>query len=145
MPKANAFDKEGFLRDLSDWTEDIAQQIAEQEKIVLSENHWELVYLARKYHQSFEKSPEMRPLGDPRYLETHQKCSQMPQNDPKCTKLFFKMTQNEVFGCQDGFFGAPGGPTDGFWSRGPVFWGPGPSSGGPGPSFGVFGTPEDRL
>lgn len=56
------FDQEGFLLDLQQWSETIAIQIAQQENITLSEAHWQLLYLAREYHQAFDISPEMRPF-----------------------------------------------------------------------------------
>lgn len=58
----NAFDPEGFLRDLGDWTPEIAQQIAEGENIRLTPAHWEILELLRAYYQRFDSSPAMRPL-----------------------------------------------------------------------------------
>ncbi len=57
-----AFDKLGFLRNLDDWTPEVAQQLATREGITLSEQHWELVYLIREYYREFDSSPAMRPL-----------------------------------------------------------------------------------
>ncbi len=59
---ASAFDKEGFLRDLSDWSPAVAEQIAAREKIVLSEEHWEIIELLRQYYLAYDASPAMRPL-----------------------------------------------------------------------------------
>ncbi|MCL4106550.1 UNVERIFIED_CONTAM: hypothetical protein GTU68_009684, partial [Idotea baltica] len=56
------FDKEGFLRDLEDWSIEIATQIAAGEGIQLTEPHWELIHLIRQYYQEFDSSPSMRPL-----------------------------------------------------------------------------------
>lgn len=55
-------DKEGFLIDLSEWNETIAQAIAEQDEINLSEAHWEIIYLVRDFYQTFQISPSMRAL-----------------------------------------------------------------------------------
>ena len=57
-----SFDKQGFLRNLGDWTPEVASQIAAAEGIVLGEQHWELVYLIRAYYKEFDSSPAMRPL-----------------------------------------------------------------------------------
>lgn len=62
MLTANAFDKEGFLRDLSDWSPAIARQIAAAEGLELSAAHWEIVNLLRQYYAEFDASPAMRPL-----------------------------------------------------------------------------------
>lgn len=56
------FDKEGFLVELSDWTPDIAMQIAKNEAIDLTKAHWEIIELVRKFHQEYDTSPSMRAL-----------------------------------------------------------------------------------
>lgn len=56
------FDKEGFLRDLDDWTPEVAEQIAGSEGIALSEAHWEIIDLLREYYRRFEASPANRAL-----------------------------------------------------------------------------------
>ena len=58
----SAFDKLGFLRTVSDWTPEVAEQIAVTEGITLSDQHWELISLIRQYYAEFDSSPAMRPL-----------------------------------------------------------------------------------
>ena len=62
MLPASAFDKEGFLRKLSDWEPAVAEQVASAEDLVLTPAHWEIVQLLREYYQEFDSSPAMRPL-----------------------------------------------------------------------------------
>jgi tRNA 2-thiouridine synthesizing protein E len=62
MLAANAFDKEGFLRKLSDWNPQVAEQIAIAEDLVLSDAHWEIIHLLRTYYQEYDSSPAMRAL-----------------------------------------------------------------------------------
>ena len=62
MLPASAFDKEGFLRSLEDWTPEIAEQIAAREQLALTDAHWELIRLLRDYYREFDSSPAMRPL-----------------------------------------------------------------------------------
>jgi tRNA 2-thiouridine synthesizing protein E len=57
-----AFDKEGFLRHLQDWTPEVAEQIAAAEGIELGAAHWEVIELLRDYYREFDASPAMRPL-----------------------------------------------------------------------------------
>lgn len=59
---ASAFDKEGFLRDLSHWNRAVAGQVALAEGIDLTKNHWEVLLLLREYYQEFDSSPAMRAL-----------------------------------------------------------------------------------
>ena len=62
MLPPGAFDAEGFLRQLDDWTPDVARQIAAAEKIELTEAHWEVLNLLREYYREYDSSPAMRPL-----------------------------------------------------------------------------------
>lgn len=62
MLPASAFDKEGFLRKLSDWEPAVAEQVASAEGLRLTPAHWEIVQLLREYYQEFDASPAMRPL-----------------------------------------------------------------------------------
>lgn len=55
-------DEEGYLRNLQDWNEDVADQLAENESLELTEAHWELIWVIREFYQDFEHSPAMRPL-----------------------------------------------------------------------------------
>ena len=61
LPPA-AFDREGFLRKLDQWTPDVARQIANAEQLELTAGHWELIELLRQYYREFDSSPAMRPL-----------------------------------------------------------------------------------
>lgn len=58
----DAFDKEGFLRQLQDWTPAVAGQIAASEHIELTADHWEVIELLRRYYHEFDASPAMRAL-----------------------------------------------------------------------------------
>jgi tRNA 2-thiouridine synthesizing protein E len=62
MLHSSAFDKEGFLRNLSDWNTAVAEQIADAEQLELTPAHWEVIHLLRAYYQEFDDSPAMRPL-----------------------------------------------------------------------------------
>lgn len=57
-----AVDAEGFLQDINSWTPEIAEQIALQENISLTAEHWEIIHLIRKFYHQFDLSPAMRPL-----------------------------------------------------------------------------------
>ncbi len=57
-----AFDKEGFLRHLEDWSPEVAAAIAASEGIELTDAHWEIIGLLREFYQRFEASPANRAL-----------------------------------------------------------------------------------
>ena len=56
------YDKEGFLKNLDDWSPQIAAEIAAREGITLSDAHWEIIGLLREFYQRFEASPANRAL-----------------------------------------------------------------------------------
>jgi tRNA 2-thiouridine synthesizing protein E len=64
-----ALDQEGFLKNLQDWNEDIASQLAVAENIVLTDAHWEIIQLLKQFYQQYELSPSMRPLV--KYIAQH--------------------------------------------------------------------------
>lgn len=62
-------DKEGYLVSLDEWTTDIAEHIADNEGILLTEQHWEIIHLIRQFYAEFGLSPAMRPLV--KYTQLH--------------------------------------------------------------------------
>jgi len=59
---AIAVDKEGFLQNLDDWSEPVAEALARAEGIELSAEHWEILRLLRAFYDEFQLSPATRPL-----------------------------------------------------------------------------------
>lgn len=62
-------DKEGYLRNLEDWSPLVAETIASAEGIELNRAHWEVLEQLRTFYQQYEISPAMRPLT--KYLGEH--------------------------------------------------------------------------
>ncbi|MBE7375214.1 TusE/DsrC/DsvC family sulfur relay protein [Pseudomonas lopnurensis] len=60
--RAIALDQDGFLLDLQDWNEAVAQALAEREGLALEAEHWEILRLLREFHAEFQLSPATRPL-----------------------------------------------------------------------------------
>lgn len=56
-------DKDGFLIDHLSWDKETALQMAQNESLKLTEQHWELIYLIRNFYREFDLSPAMRPLA----------------------------------------------------------------------------------
>ncbi len=67
--KKIATDKEGYLKNRADWSNEIAEAIAQQENIVLEQAHWEIIFLLKQFYEEFELSPAMRPLV--KYVAQH--------------------------------------------------------------------------
>ncbi|ROL64563.1 TusE/DsrC/DsvC family sulfur relay protein [Pseudomonas vranovensis] len=57
-----ALDKDGYLVELSDWSEEVASALAAHEDLELTAEHWEVLALLRDFYQEFELSPATRPL-----------------------------------------------------------------------------------
>ena len=57
-----AVDQEGFLVDLDDWSEPVAEALANAEGITLQAEHWEILRVLREFYQEFQLSPATRPL-----------------------------------------------------------------------------------
>ena len=57
-----AIDREGFLKDLSDWSTEVAVALAQQESISLGPSHWEILNLLRVFYQRHQMSLASRAL-----------------------------------------------------------------------------------
>jgi tRNA 2-thiouridine synthesizing protein E len=57
-----ACDSEGFLRNLADWNETVAAQLALQEGITLTAAHWEVITTLRSFYEKHKVSPANRAL-----------------------------------------------------------------------------------
>ena len=53
-------DAEGYLARLDDWSEDIASQLAQQDNLPLTEDHWTLLNWIRAYYQENGTAPNLR-------------------------------------------------------------------------------------
>ncbi|MGX2948885.1 TusE/DsrC/DsvC family sulfur relay protein [Frederiksenia canicola] len=74
-------DEFGYLKNLNDWSEELAVAIAAKDGVVLSEAHWEIIYFVREFYQEYKTSPAIRMLvkalaqkfgeekGNSRYLQ----------------------------------------------------------------------------
>jgi dissimilatory sulfite reductase related protein len=55
-------DEEGYLVNLADWNEDIANEIAKGENVEMTPNHWEVVNFLRQYYDEYQIAPAVRVL-----------------------------------------------------------------------------------
>ncbi|MCL6268804.1 TusE/DsrC/DsvC family sulfur relay protein [Sansalvadorimonas sp. 2012CJ34-2] len=55
-------DNDGYLVNLGDWNQDVANALALDEQIELRKNHWEIITLIRRFYETFELAPSQRPL-----------------------------------------------------------------------------------
>jgi tRNA 2-thiouridine synthesizing protein E len=55
-------DEEGYLVNLGDWSEDVANFIAQQENVAMTPNHWEVINFLRQYYNDYQIAPAVRVL-----------------------------------------------------------------------------------
>jgi len=55
-------DKDGYLRELTDWDADVAEALAQAEGLSLSPAHWEIITLVQGFYQQTGLSPATRAL-----------------------------------------------------------------------------------
>ncbi len=55
-------DDEGYLQTLDNWNKEIAEYLAKEEGITLTEKHWELIDWVRDYFFKFQVAPAIKSL-----------------------------------------------------------------------------------
>jgi len=55
-------DEEGYLQNLSDWSPEVAEYMAKQDGLELTENHWEVINFLREYYEEYQIAPAVRVL-----------------------------------------------------------------------------------
>jgi tRNA 2-thiouridine synthesizing protein E len=55
-------DEEGYLANRSDWSEDVAKEMARLDNCELSDAHWEVINFLREYYDEYQIAPAVRVL-----------------------------------------------------------------------------------
>ena len=55
-------DEEGYITELDKWTKELAQEIAKDENIDMTDEHWEVVNFLRDYYEEYQIAPAVRVL-----------------------------------------------------------------------------------
>jgi tRNA 2-thiouridine synthesizing protein E len=55
-------DEEGYLVNRSDWSEDVAKEMARQDNCELTDAHWEVINFLREYYDEYQIAPAVRVL-----------------------------------------------------------------------------------
>ncbi|BBI01355.1 sulfurtransferase [Buchnera aphidicola (Nipponaphis monzeni)] len=56
-------DSKKYLASLNKWDLSIAKKNAKKELIIMTENHWEIVYFIRNFYSKFNQTPSMRIIA----------------------------------------------------------------------------------
>jgi tRNA 2-thiouridine synthesizing protein E len=55
-------DEEGYLVNLADWNEKVADLFAAQDNLKMTDSHWEVIKFLREYYDEFQIAPAVRVL-----------------------------------------------------------------------------------
>ncbi len=55
-------DSEGYLRDLSDWSEDFVRALARQEELTLTDEHWAVIRFLRAFYAEHGVQAQVRVM-----------------------------------------------------------------------------------
>ncbi|RMG28033.1 MAG: TusE/DsrC/DsvC family sulfur relay protein [Gammaproteobacteria bacterium] len=55
-------DEEGYLANLNDWSPEVAEAMAKEDGVELTDNHWEVINFLREYYDEYQIAPAVRVL-----------------------------------------------------------------------------------
>lgn len=55
-------DEEGYIQEISLWSKELAELLAETENIDMGNDHWEVVNFLRDYYEEYQIAPAIRVL-----------------------------------------------------------------------------------
>lgn len=60
--KTIELDEDGYLKDITDWNEDVASELAKTEDVEMSDDHWGIVKFLREYYAEYQIAPMVKIL-----------------------------------------------------------------------------------
>lgn len=66
-----ARDGDGYLEDMSEWSEEVARAMAEADNYELTDQKWEMIMKAREYFDEYQAVPPVRKFA--KYIDMDQK------------------------------------------------------------------------
>ena len=60
--KSIEVDEEGYLTNLADWNKEVADYLAKEEKVEMTDSHWEVVNFLREYYDAYQIAPAVRVM-----------------------------------------------------------------------------------
>jgi tRNA 2-thiouridine synthesizing protein E len=84
LGKMIEFDDDGHLKNLSDWNEDIARELAKEEGIPeLTDRHWLVINYMRQEYQKVGDAPSIRKLTKESGVDTKELYQLFPKGPAK--------------------------------------------------------------
>lgn len=57
------FDDDGYLLKFEDWSIGVAEHLAKEERVEMTEGHWEVVIFLREYYKEYKSVPMIKTLA----------------------------------------------------------------------------------
>ena len=55
-------DEEGYLTNIQEWEEGVAEVMAKEDDLVLTDEHWDIIKFLREYYEEYQIAPAVRVL-----------------------------------------------------------------------------------
>ena len=55
-------DEEGYLANINDWVPGVANVMADQDELELTDEHWSIITFLREYYEEYQIAPAVRVL-----------------------------------------------------------------------------------
>ncbi|MCU7923002.1 MAG: TusE/DsrC/DsvC family sulfur relay protein [Candidatus Thiodiazotropha sp. (ex Dulcina madagascariensis)] len=55
-------DEEGYLTNLGEWEAAVAEEMAKEDDLELTDEHWEIINFLREYYEEYQIAPAVRVL-----------------------------------------------------------------------------------
>jgi TusE/DsrC/DsvC family sulfur relay protein len=55
-------DEEGYLTNLGEWEPAVAEEMAKEDDLSLTDEHWEIINFLREYYEEYQIAPAVRVL-----------------------------------------------------------------------------------
>ncbi|MGK7345560.1 MAG: TusE/DsrC/DsvC family sulfur relay protein [Candidatus Nitrospinota bacterium M3_3B_026] len=55
-------DEDGYLKNIDQWNKDVAEYLAKEEGVDMTDAHWEVVNFLREYYEEYKIAPMIRIL-----------------------------------------------------------------------------------
>jgi TusE/DsrC/DsvC family sulfur relay protein len=60
--KAYETDEEGYLTNIQEWEAGVAEAMAKEDDLELTDEHWEIIKFLREYYEEYQIAPAVRVL-----------------------------------------------------------------------------------
>ena len=79
LDKSGALDNDGFLVEMTDWSQDVAKELARRNDLgPLTEAHWKIIAYVREYYASCGQGPPIVKISQATGMSSKEICTLFP-------------------------------------------------------------------